>query len=340
MRYSNSQRISACPVMNTMKVTDIGERVLIRRLAKLTSTDVSDDCAKLEFGNEYILLTTDTIMRATHIPNNATPYQIGWHIVAINLSDIAACGGRPLGVSVALGLPRDYELSAFEQLVRGMNDCAHMHGTTIIGGDTKENASLTLCGTCVGIVAKAEHLSRRGAEPGDVVCVTGELGRAGAAYHSEDAEALLVITPRLREARTLARTGVVTSCMDISDGLAASLYQLAELNRVGFELIAEQLPIAQEVHALCQRTNMSPDELTLYFGGDYELLLTLDSSRVGAAIDALRPLSTRLTPIGTVTEQREIKLKRPDGKSSGIESRGYEHLADRVADAPRNPHAR
>jgi len=154
-----------------MRLEHIGERNAIKMISEITKTDVSDDCAVIPFGKKYFLFTTDMINEETHIPENSKPYYIGWHVVAINLSDIAAKGGKSLGVSVALGLPENYDAKFLKELSKGMSDCAKKYNTKIVGGDTKENNTLTLCGSAVGVVNRKNIMLRKGAKPGDVVCV-------------------------------------------------------------------------------------------------------------------------------------------------------------------------
>ena len=151
-----------------------------------------------------------------------TPYQMGWFLVAINLSDIAAKGGDPLGLVLSYGLPKKTSEPFLRQLTKGADDCAVTFGTTIVGGDTKETTEITLCGTAFGSVKKAEFMSRIGAHPGDVVAVTGTLGKAGAGYYAlkqksnekKLSKALLEPLPRLKEGRLLAQQ----QCGDVIDG--------------------------------------------------------------------------------------------------------------------------
>ena len=170
-----------------MKLSDIGERNAIKRIETILSkgdvaVGIGDDCAAFTIGDDYLLVTTDMITQKTHIPEGMTPFQIGWFVVAINLSDIAAKGGRPLGLVLALGLPKNTSELFFTELMKGADACAIQNDTHIVGGDTKENPEITICGTAFGLVRKDEFMPRKGAKIGDVVAVTGTLGKAGAGY--------------------------------------------------------------------------------------------------------------------------------------------------------------
>jgi len=315
------------------KLSDLGERQAIRLISKILSegdiaVGIGDDCAVLDFGDEYLLVSTDMIFQETHIPKVMTPWQIGWFIVAINLSDIAAKGGRPLGLVLSLGLPKDTTELFLKELMNGANDCATKNGTTIVGGDTKENSQITICGTAFGTVRKDEFMSRKGAKPGDVVAVTGTLGKAGAGYFALQhgmkdniLKDILEPQPRIKEGRTLAKQKIVASCMDISDGLSSSLYQLQELNKVGFEIKKDCIPLSPSLLDLSKKhTEMDVYEYALHFGGDYELLLTIPPDAFGQAKE-------KLTAIGTVTKEQGITLIDGASKTT-LKNKGYEHFKD------------
>lgn len=326
-------------MVRTVKLRELGERnaqLLTRNILRDDTNDelkLSDDCAALDFGDYFLLITTDLISRTTHIPKSASAWQIGWHVIAINLSDIASMGGEPLGIVLALGLPSSYDEEFFSEMIKGAHSCASRFNTTIVGGDTKESESLTLSGCAFGRVPKSEILKRKGAEPGDLVYVTGELGNAGAAYYSlkknsENKEAvkdLLEITPRLKEGRLLAQSKSVTSCMDISDGLASSIYQLSQLNNVGFEIDFKELPIFHKAHDVSKELNMPLEDMTIYFGGDYELLFTVKEKEIEGLENKMAEGHIKFTKIGRVIETSTNTLIK-DEKSTSLENRGYEHF--------------
>ena len=312
-----------------MRLEHVGERKAIKMISEITKTDVSDDCAVLPFGKKYFLFTTDMISEETHVPENSKPHQIGWHVVAINLSDIAAKGGRLLGVSVAVGMPRTHDAKFLKELSKGMYDCAKKYNTKIVGGDTKENNILTLCGSAVGVVNKKNIMLRRGAKPGDVVCVTGTLGKASAGLHSKNPKKVLMINPRVKEGVALGETNAVTSCMDISDGFASSIYQLSSLNKVGFEIHYELLPVSKNVRSVSKKLKIPLEELCLYSGGDYELLLTVKKNRLRDVVNKLKNIGAALTPIGVVTKNQDSILIK-ENKKTVLENRGWEHFRMRV----------
>ena len=320
-------------------LADLGERAAIRCIREIltkgtNSKGIGDDCATIDLGKEYLLVTTDMMYQRTHIPVQMTPYQMGWFLVASNLSDIAAKGGTPLGLVLSFGFPKKISVQFFKELIKGADACAVSFDTTIVGGDTKETQEITLCGTAFGTVKKDEFMSRTGAQPGDVVAVTGTLGKAGAGYYalkrhySEKKlfKAFLEPVPKLKEGRLLAKQHSVRSSIDISDGLSASLYELHEINNVGFEIQQSALPLASELCLLVAKNHdIDPYSLALHFGGDYELLVTVSAEAIEKTQKTLRKHGVDLRVIGTVTKKKNIVLL--DGANKRIlENKGYEHF--------------
>lgn len=321
------------------RLRDLGERAAIRQIENIltsgTSTlGIGDDCAAIDLGNIYLLVTTDMMSQRTHIPPQMTPYQMGWFLVAINLSDIAAKGGTPLGLVCSFGLPKKTTESFLKELTKGANACAVRFGTRIVGGDTKETSEITLCATAFGTIKKNEYMPRFGARPGDIVAVTGRLGNAGAGYYTlkkntkekKRSKAFLEPHPRLKEGRFLARLHVVTSSMDLSDGLSASLYQLQEINSIGFEIDKHALPLAIGLNQRFQKTSgVDPYDVALHFGGDYELLVTIPSQKFEQTKKKLQRQGILLTAIGVVTRKKNLVLLENDRKKK-LPNKGYEHF--------------
>ena len=138
-----------------------------------------------------------------------------------------------------------------------------------------------------------------------------------------------MINPRVKEGIALSETNAVTSCMDISDGFASSIYQLSSLNKIGFEIDYELLPYASDVKKVSEKMRIPLDELVLYSGGDYELLLTVKKSKLKNAINMLKIVGTKLTPVGIVTKNKENILVK-ENKKTVLENRGYEHFRVKI----------
>jgi thiamine-monophosphate kinase len=331
--------------MKETKVSSIGERALISRLSEIFNAPEgedrgqerilvgagSDDCAVLDLkGEDCLVVTTDMLHRTTDFPAEMTPWQMGWMSAAVNLSDIAAMGAEPAGILMAIGMPSDTEIAFAEELARGIQACAEFCGTTVIGGDLDTHAELTITGTALGRVKKSQLLLRKGANPGDLVCVTGYTGTAGAALKAVQSKkpvsetvlkALFEPVPRIKEARKLAESGAVTSMMDTSDGLAMSLYDLSRQSKVGFRIRENFLPILPEVREFAS----GPEELlefALYTGGDFELIFTVNPERLKKVQNICN-----LTIIGECTKyETGIMLESPECRLTAIKQLGYQQL--------------
>lgn len=317
----------------------LGERETIKLINKLVKSDaavgIGDDCAAIDIGTKYLLVTTDMMVTKTHIPKGMGPYDIGWSIVAVNLSDIAGMGGRPLGLVTAIGITRGHPIDFLEQMVDGMNDCALRFNTSIVGGDTKEHDDLILCGTAIGEIDKDKILLRRGARPGDLIAVTGQLGRGGAGFYSlkrglglKDAEvALKRPWPRVKEGMALSASGIATSCMDISDGLSASIFEMSRSSGMTFEIDYSKLPKAKEVDMAFQDLERQKD-LTLNFGDDFELLFTIKREAEAELAKISQACECPMTIIGKVTSGEE-NILIDNGTRERLENLGYEHFRSR-----------
>ncbi len=316
------------------RLSDLGERQLVHALLRIFQSDadvgLGDDAAFLPMDDHFLLLTTDVINARTHIPEGATPEHVGWYSVAVNFSDIAAMGGEPLGFLASLSLPHDLDVSYLERMAKSMDGCARKYGAGVLGGDTKEGVELSVGGTAVGRTRRKRVLRRRGCREGDLVAVTGNLGRAGWALRElarepsseEGLDILMRVQPRIREGLILAAEDGVTCCMDISDGLAASLGQLSAVNPTSFVIEYESLPAAPEVQQLHDTERR---EALLFEGGDFELLFTLRPEAWDSLRSDLERDGCHATVIGTV-ESVGPNVLSIQGKRGALEARGYEHF--------------
>ncbi|MCR4403711.1 MAG: thiamine-phosphate kinase [Candidatus Acetothermia bacterium] len=293
------------------------EREVLRLLAQ--RLEVGDDCAVIPFQGTNLLLTTDMVHRATDLPKGASAYTIGWRAAAVSFSDIAAMGGRPLGLVLALGAPQ-FERGFIEELLAGLEACCHLVGAELLGGDLDRHQELTLVSTALGLADRP--ILRSGAKAGELVCLTGPLGRTAVALklfrsgQLERANELFRFTPRVQEGLRLAP--FASAMMDISDGLARSLYQLAEASGVGFRIEYEEVPVLPEVEELAA-DERARKEMALFTGEDFELLFTLPEERLPAAREA-----AELFVIGQALPGKRLTLVEA-GKEAELADLGYEH---------------
>ncbi|MCK4937513.1 MAG: thiamine-phosphate kinase [Methanosarcinales archaeon] len=328
-----------------MKLKDMNERDIISTITGIFGAESidnalfslmvgpgEDDCAVIEISEGRCLVSsTDMLHESTDFPKGITPWQMGWMSVAVNLSDIAAMGAKPIGIMMAMGLPPNTELDFVKELVEGMDACARQYGTSIIGGDVDQHDELTIVGSVLGLIDAGHLVLRKGAQVGDVVCVTGELGAAGAALDSlqNKTEAypyvmkkLYLPVPRIREGMALARTGCLTSMMDISDGLALSLHDIGAASGVGFRINYESIPVHRTVREMADSETRLM-EWSVYSGGDFELLFTNRPE----CVEKARKVA-KFTVIGEVTANGITILQ--DGHTAVLEARGYQQFGDKV----------
>lgn len=279
----------------------------LARLSELLG--VGDDCATLDTPDEAnLLLTTDMLHDKTDFPDGVTPYTVGWRTAAVSLSDVGGSGGRAVAVVAVYGAP---DFDEVEPFVRGERDACEAVGAEYVGGDLDRHDERTVVSTALG--ATDEPVGRDGARPGDVVAVTGALGRTAVALREfengnvERANELFRFEPRVTEGDALSR--YATAMTDLSDGVAIGLHNLAEASDVSFEVERDALPTLDET-----RDN------DIFIGEDYELLFTLPPEEVKEAHDAVG--ETGLTVVGETVEREKEKV-RMDGEPLG--RRGYEH---------------
>jgi len=284
----------------------VDERALLQEVYAIIGKEhCLDDCAVIPCGEQLLVATTDMLHETTDFPEGITDWQIGWMSAAVSLSDIAAMGATPAILLLAVGLDDPLRLG---EILKGARDCCSQAGGYIAGGDIDHHAELTIVSSGIGMVAREHIVRRSGARSGDLVCVTGVLGRAQAAikgYHQYD-KALMEPRPRVREGGVIGRTGA-TSMMDLSDGLSISLYDLLEANSCGYSISSEKIP---------SPAGVPPEEaisLALYGGGDFELLFTVP-------YDWVPPAGFHYSVIGTVTRDHCVLL---DGHV--MDRKGYEH---------------
>ena len=270
------------------------------------------------------LATTDTLVEGTHFLTSISSYEdIGWKSVAVNLSDIAAMGGYPEHLLAGITLPPAFTREQFSRLYTGIIDCANTYKTRIVGGDLTAGAGLVLGITLLGSWHENGCLKRSGAEPGDLVIVTGDFGASAAGFwylqnemnkepsvrprfpHACDAHRRPI--PRLSEGWSLVkRADTRGALMDASDGLADALSQIASASNVCLEVDLELVPVHAETRALAQIAGVDPQTWVLYGGEDYQLVGCLRKEIWDNWSGELAP---QFTVIGRVGEGRGVKLK-------------------------------
>lgn len=309
----------------------LGERSIIAMIRKQYGYEwADDDAAVIDNGNKYMLITTDSISEKSHMPKGASFYSVGYFFAALNLSDIAAMGGTPKYFMTAFTLPRSMKAGDLIQLEKGMKACLDRYGVKLIGGDLKQDTTINLSGTAIGDVIKGKILRRNGVKKNDVLCVTGRLGKNAAAYRMWKrtgkrrwAELLIDIEPRIREGRLLSDYGA-SSAIDLSDGVFSAVSQLSRINRLGFEIDYSKVPVHNLAKKVGKELGLDIEDLALGFGGEYELLFTIQGNRLAKLKLAGRRIGIEISEIGIAKGRKCVLIK--DGKAKEIRSRGYEHF--------------
>ena len=298
---------------------ELGERDTIRRILGVVrpspDTVIGDDASIVDIGGK-LAICSDGLTFDRHMTPTMTYEQFGWMAGAVNFSDLASMGARPKGILASLMMPPDFDVGDICDIMNGIDQCAEFCGTYVIGGDTKEGNGSVVC-TAIGGMEDRKPMTRHGANPGDLIAVTGELGSPAAGWHSmknglglEDAEhSLNVPVPRVEEGMSMAASGAVTSCMDLSDGLAEAARAICNASRVGMDIRREFLPIGEGVEEVHGSLGIPMDDMLLYWGGEYELMFTFGRDMIKQLYDHDVPF----TIIGQVNNGNEPVISDMDG---------------------------
>jgi len=310
---------------------DVGERALVDRVVNSIRRSPylgpGDDAACIDVNGSKIVLCTDIVTFEKHMVSGMTMEEFGWLAAAVNFSDIASMGARPLGILAAVSLPPETDEDRLYEIMKGIDRCSEFCGTAILGGDTKSGPG-SVCGTAVG-VCDHKVLTRGGARPGDLVAVTGGLGAAGAGWYAalngiNDKDALRAAklpVPRVKEGSFLSKNDIATSCMDISDGLSTTAAAICRCSGVGMDIVLEFLPKGKGVDSVCKKLKMDAVRLMLNGGGEYELMFTFPESK----LKMLHSSDIDMSVIGKVKEGSGIDLIA-GGSAVTMENEGYEHF--------------
>ncbi|HYG01863.1 MAG TPA: thiamine-phosphate kinase [Chryseosolibacter sp.] len=289
------------------EIKDLGEFGLIDRIAAdfavqnpTSIKGIGDDAAVVHGGTDRMLISTDMLVEGIHFDLAFTPlHHLGYKAVAVNVSDIAAMNGRAEQITVSIGLSNRFSLEAVDALYQGIKAACQSYNVDLIGGDTTASYSgLIISVTVIGRANEEMIAYRNGAQPNDIVCVTGDLGAAFLGLkilqrEKEVFEADPQMQPDLekyeymvgRQLKPEARADIVfdlaehrvkpTSMIDISDGLASEILHLSKQSKVGIRIYEDKLPIDSFAYETAVEFKIDPVTCALNGGEDYELLFTI-----------------------------------------------------------------
>lgn len=319
-----------------VKVSDIGEFGLISRLSERLGmgadgdliVGIGDDAAVWRVGDRAVIATTDTLVEGVHFLPGVPPCDIGWKALAVNVSDIAAMGGRPTFALVTLALPAETDVERLDALYSGLGKCAEAYGVTIAGGDVVRAPQLSITVALVGEAVmdggEPRLLRRNAAQVGNVIAVTGTLGDSAAGLRllregaTADSPSLLAhLRPQPRVYAGIEAIEADLRCgIDISDGLLQDVGHICEESAVSAVVQADDVPVGEVA-----REKFADDalKLTCTGGEDYELVLVGPSERM-SELD--------VTVIGEIVPRGDalVTLLDASGEAIDLGDSGWDHL--------------
>ncbi|HVN78308.1 MAG TPA: thiamine-phosphate kinase [Terriglobia bacterium] len=315
---------------------------LIDRFSPKIRLAIGDDAAAFRPSpGSLILLSMDALVEGSHFDlQYFTPEDLGWKALAVNLSDIAAMGGQPLCFATSISIRKAGSLQFVRKLYRGMMDLADRLGVALVGGDTCVSPhALFLDLTAIGEVKETDLVRRCGAQPGDFLYVSGELGgsamglellrnrrlRTCASHYPDLVRRHLRPVPRCEIGRLLARRHLASSMIDLSDGLSTDLHHLCESSQVGAVIDASMIPVASVPGQRQPLLRKSPLHYAMNGGEDYELLFTVPAGlrrKVPSGVGGIP-----LHEIGVITRENGKCLLRDQGKLKRFSAGGFDHFA-------------
>jgi len=336
------------------EIASLGEFGLIEHLTKgfelkqpSTLKGVGDDAAVIENGNYLTVVSTDLLVEGIHFDLMYFPLKhLGYKAVAVNLSDIYAMNAQPKQITVSLAISNRFSVEGLDELYAGIKAACDQYGVDLVGGDTTSSGKgLIISVTAIGQGEKARLTSRNGAQPGDLICISGDLGGAYLGLQILEREKQIYLStpgvqPDLEEQKyivgkflkpearkdmveILAQAGVVpTAMIDVSDGVSSDLMHICKQSGVGAIIEETGVPIHTDAKLMALKFQLDPLNCALNGGEDYELLFTINPRD----LDKIRLLPD-LYIMGEITESSEgVKLHTSGGKIHDLFALGWKHF--------------
>lgn len=293
---------------------------------------IGDDCALLAVPpGEQLAISTDTLVAGVHFADPCDPFLLGQRSLAVAVSDLAAMGATPVAFTLALTLPT-VTADWLDAYARGLNTMAQSCGVALVGGDTTRGP-LSLTMTAFGRVPAGKALTRSGAQPGDLLCVGGDLGTAAGALplvlgqrtaEAAVADPLLAHywSPQPQLGLGMALRGKATSALDISDGLLADCGHIALASKVGIQIERDTLPLSKALVAFLGQSGA--EAAALSGGDDYVLAFTLPPGELAKLSSDGWPIHV----VGRVVAGQGVVLLDAAGQDITPQARGYQHFRE------------
>lgn len=343
--------------MSHTPISQLGEFGLIDRItgsfphfSDRVIKGVGDDAAVIRGENGQVqVLTTDFLLEGVHFDLAYVPLRhLGYKSVVVNLSDIVAMNAKPIGVTVSIAISNRFPVEAVEELYAGIQLACERYKVDLLGGDTTSSRQgLVISVTAIGQAAESEVVYRSGAQPKDLICVSGDVGGAYAGFLVLDREKQVFINqPEMqpditdydyvvsRQLKPEARIDIIeklgklgikpTSMMDISDGIASELNHLCRQSKCGATIYSGKLPLDYQTVSVAEEFKIAPATFALNGGEDYELIFTVPIQ----LFDKIRSVK-EITIIGHMTEDPGIiQMVLDSGEAVDVEAQGWQHFPD------------
>lgn len=332
------------------RLSTVGEEGILRFLRRQHRSvsggvriGIGDDTALLDLpSGSGLLVTTDLMVEEVHFRRSGTsPEALGYKLLAVNVSDVAAMGGHPLFALLSFALPPDLEFDFLRRFSAGLKKGGRKYGVAIVGGDTTSSAGgIFTCLTLLGRLAGSRPLLRSSARPGDHLYVTGHLGASilglaalGLGSTEQSSPHLRAVirkhlwpAPPVALGTALGESGFSGAVMDISDGLSTDLNRLCRESGVGAEVHSAVLPILPGTRRAASSLGSDAVDAALHGGEEYELLFTARPAGAGAVQELASRVKVRVTRIGTILRERRVEQVGPEGGRSALTPEGWQHF--------------
>lgn len=340
--------------MNRTEINELGEFGIINKIdskfknkRKSTILGIGDDAAAISTDKDLVIISSDMLVEGIHFDLSYTPLKhLGYKSVIVNLSDIYSMNSYPSQIILNIALSSKFSIEAIDEFYEGVKYACEEHNIDLIGGDTTSSLSgLTVSCTAIGYSNNDKISKRDEALSEDIICVSGDLGRAYLGLLILEREKKLFIDnphnqPILsnykdlveKQLRPKARKDIIdffdsnnikpNSMIDISDGLSSELFHLANSSKLGFKIFEEKLPIYKDVISTSNELKIKYLDSVLKGGEEYELLFSLPIS----SFEKLKLENIDITPLGHFTENKKKILVLKNGQEINMESEGWNHF--------------
>jgi thiamine-monophosphate kinase len=304
---------------------------------------IGDDCAVMSCTQgRALLLTADMLVQDIHFVIDRIPfYQLGRKAIAVNLSDIASMGGRPIVALISIAIPVETDVEAIQEIYRGMRDICGQYSLAIGGGDTVASSDKLIINVSVlGDAREKEVLYRSGARPGDTIYLTGPVGDSIAGLKiltneitpPEGTRGYFIKAhndpvPLVEIGRSIAASGLASAMIDLSDGLLSDLGHICKESGVGALLYAETIPLSPELELLAGSSGFDPLDLALSGGEDYQLLFIVPAENEQGIEKFFKEHDFTLpSHIGEIGQGSGIRMMKANGSVAELKARGFNHF--------------